>query len=390
MIMRRLLTLPGLRALPVILGLALLPAPARAQDSVSAPPDLNTFRTPPSPAFVLLGVEPSSVERPSTPADFAVTVLNGTQNFSTLPRDFALEVSPYWLLGHPKQRWEGDVHRNLFQSVIRTLSIAAATSEVGTSDAPVTGAGVSLRTALFSGHIVDSAGIAELARSLAISSGAELRQLQKQLAQLQAVLKRHLAAARTQADSTALVNQFTLDKADLDDKIQAATAAKDSVPPELSDLSPAVLSSAREGFFLEVAGGAVWNAPSAAIDSATLGRWGAWVTASYQMTNLSFLAVVRYLGGSGLGEDEGIDNGVRFMYSRDRYGLSLEYVDRHFTGDQNNEWRLAGVVDYRLNKTFWLVGTFGRDYAPSQAGSLLAQIGVSMQFSRNRAVPSPE
>lgn len=373
-----------------LLGLAALSVSARAQDSLSAPPDLNTFRTPPSPAFVLLGVEPSSVERPSTPADFAVTVLNGTQNFSTLPRDFALEVSPYWLLGHPKQRWEGDVHRNLLQSVVRTLSIAAATSEVGTSSAPVTGAGVSLRTALFSGHIVDSAGIAELAKALAVSSGAELRQLQKQLAQLQTRLKHDLSAARTLADSAALINQFTQDKADLDDKIVAAQSASDTLPPEASGLSPAVLTSAREGFFLEVAGGAVWNAPSAAIDSATLGRWGAWVTASYQMTNLTFLAVVRYLGGEGLAEDEGIDNGVRFMYSRDRYGLSLEYVDRHFTGGRSNEWRLAGVIDYRLNKTFWLTGTFGRDYAPSQAGSLLAQIGISLQFSRDRTASPPE
>jgi hypothetical protein len=237
---------------------------------------------------------------------------------------------------------------------------------------------------------VDSAGIAELAKALAASSGAELRQLQKQLAQLQTTLKRNLATARNKADSAALLSQFTLDKADLDDRIVAAQSASDTLPPETSGLSPAVLTSAREGFFLELAGGAVWNAPSAAIDSATLGRWGAWATASYQMTNLSFLAVVRYLGGSGLGEDEGIDNGVRFMYSRDRYGLSLEYVDRHFTGGRTSEWRLAGVVDYRLSKTFWLTGTFGRDYAPSQAGSLLAQIGVSLQFSRDRTTPIPE
>jgi hypothetical protein len=366
-------------------ALAVSASPVRAQDST--PPDLNSLRTPPSPAFVLLGVEPSSVERPSTPADFAVTVLNGTQNFTTIPRDFALEVSPYWMFGHPKQNWEGDVHRNVLQSLWRTFTVSAATAEVGANGAPVTGAGVSVRAALASGHLVDSAGIAAFARQLAIASGAELRGLKHRLDAATRNFQAELARATTVADTNAATDRFDRAKLSFLDDSSAATEA-DTLPAEAANQSLQVLASARAGFFLEVAGGAVWDAPSAAIDSASLARWGAWMTASYQMTNLSFLGVFRYLGGTGVGEDAGIDVGFRVLYAQDRYGLSAEYVDRHFTGGgaRTNEWRLAGVVDYRLNKTFWLVGTFGRDYAPSSAGSLLAQIGVSLQFSRDRAV----
>src|SRR5262245_2765133 len=55
-----------------------VPAAAFAQTPAEAPqpPQLGALRTPASPAFTLLDIEPSAVERPQTPADAAVTVLN--------------------------------------------------------------------------------------------------------------------------------------------------------------------------------------------------------------------------------------------------------------------------------------------------------------------------
>ena len=103
------------------------------------------------------------------------------------------------------------------------------------------------------------------------------------------------------------------------------------------------ISTVREGFMADLAGGVAWRVPSAVFDSAEVDRWGVWLTAAYTMPQLSFVAMVRYQDFTGLDED-GLDVGGRFIYTADRYALSAEYVGRHLqasteTGDL---WRLAG------------------------------------------------
>src|SRR5882724_2241992 len=63
---------------------------------------LGDLKTPTTPAFVLIGTSPTVVERPTTPQDVALTVYNAVRTAGGLPRDFALEVAPYWLFSHPK------------------------------------------------------------------------------------------------------------------------------------------------------------------------------------------------------------------------------------------------------------------------------------------------
>ncbi len=67
----------------ILLGAA---APLAAQ-SENAGPAFNGLRTPVSPAFLLLGVAPTVVERPNTPSDFALSVLNRGASLTNLPRD---------------------------------------------------------------------------------------------------------------------------------------------------------------------------------------------------------------------------------------------------------------------------------------------------------------
>src|SRR5262245_42359826 len=93
----------------------MLAGEANARDD--QPPSFNSLRTPTSPAFTLLGIEPTSVERPNTPSSLAASLLNQTAGFSTLPRDYALEFSPYWLVGHPRLTWRDDSRRGLGASI---------------------------------------------------------------------------------------------------------------------------------------------------------------------------------------------------------------------------------------------------------------------------------
>jgi hypothetical protein len=363
----------------VLVLLLLASAPCRAQDDGLA--EFNTLRTPSSPAFVLLGVEPTSVERPNTPADFAASILSASSNLSSLPKDFALETSPYWLFGHRRRSWKDDIRRNVLESIERTLTFSVATAELGTSEQPVRGLAVSARMALFSGRLPDSSvqQISDLENALAASAAQDLGRLDPLLTALQNSM---LADAHTKADSEAALPRIDSAKVEL---IARLTRAGEVGADTAALLGRArKVATVRQGFLMDLAGGAAWRAPSAALDSASFDRWGLWLTATYSLPEVSFVGMARYLGIAGTDSDA-VDIGARLIYARDRYAVSAEYVGRHVTqGGVGDKWRLAGVIDYRLSPALWISGTFGRNYDNKARGSLLAQLGLSLNLSKER------
>ena len=47
-------------------------------------------------------------------------------------------------------------------------------------------------------------------------------------------------------------------------------------------------------------------------------------------------------------------------------------------------YRVAGVLEYQLWKDSWAIATFGRDHNTSLEGSLIAQLGLRLQFADER------
>jgi len=131
--------------------LVLLAAPA-ATTAQSQAPELDALRTPPTPAFTVLDLEPSAVERPATPADAAMAFVSNFRN-GTVPKNFAFESSPYWLASRPHVTWRGDARRTVAQSLARTSSVSVATAETGTEPAPVSSLAFGFRTLVFSGRL---------------------------------------------------------------------------------------------------------------------------------------------------------------------------------------------------------------------------------------------
>ncbi len=370
----------------ILLGAA---APLAAQ-SENAGPAFNGLRTPVSPAFLLLGVAPTVVERPNTPSDFALSVLNRGASLTNLPRDVALEFSPYWLIKHPTLTWQQDATRDIANSVARTMTISVATAEVGTTARPVTGLAVGFRAAPVSGHVSQSSisQLQRLGNRLAIES-AVLANLQAQRQGLLATVRdQEIAAATGDSARQAALNRFDAARLDLAKSVMQSAeykAAVDSTEQMFRDLAVT-----REGFVLEIAGGAALQAPGGVADSAKLTRWGAWMTAGYEGKTLSFVAVSRVLGSSVDTTFNAIDLGTRVLYTAGRYALSAEGSFRSFTGSAApaNQYRIAALVDFELQKGVWVTGTFGRDYSATGPGSLIAHIGLSMNVAGNRiAIP---
>lgn len=150
----------------LLLGLAPLNVEAQEQEAEEGESaiDLQALFPKTPPAFTLLGVEPTAVQRPATPSDLALGLSERVQELDTVPRDLAIEVSPYWLFPHPMLRWERDAgQRDVLTSLQRTFAVSVAAAPL--SEAPnIVGASLGFQASLLSGRLSTRSRQALLAR----------------------------------------------------------------------------------------------------------------------------------------------------------------------------------------------------------------------------------
>jgi len=65
-----------------------------AQSEIDTTVTLDILTVPNSPAFNLLEISPGAVDKPTTPNDFAFSLANASNNFSLLPKNYAIEFLP--------------------------------------------------------------------------------------------------------------------------------------------------------------------------------------------------------------------------------------------------------------------------------------------------------
>src|SRR5215831_1880299 len=95
----RVKSLAKVLTLGVILLVVVKPAPVSGQ--VSTPQVTLDVTVPDVPAFTILGVSPTQIERPTNPTALAVSLLSSTSSDTNfIPNNYALQVAPYWL-GRP-------------------------------------------------------------------------------------------------------------------------------------------------------------------------------------------------------------------------------------------------------------------------------------------------
>jgi uncharacterized protein (UPF0335 family) len=117
---------------------------------------IDDLSAPQSPAFVLLGVSPTSVDRPDTPKSLAVSFVDKVTTANGFPRNYALQVAPYWLASHPNLQFAEYQNPNVRQSILQTLMISVGTSPIPgakpTDDPLGSKVGLGVRTAIFNGR----------------------------------------------------------------------------------------------------------------------------------------------------------------------------------------------------------------------------------------------
>ncbi len=372
--------------------------------------DLNLFLGAPAPGFVLLGIEPASVERPGSVSDIAASVLSATNNLNVLPHSYALSVAPYWLASHPRLTYDDYVRNDdVGTNAVRTFTVSlAATDNAATSgDTSTTSIGIGIRLSLLRGRSDTTLDTLVQTRKTVVAKLQAINQFLDStflaLTGKDAVLQQLTA----QRDSIAALPLSTEQKTTLFATLETAVGARNQAihdeavqltdrekAAEADDLRAASLSlqtlrERRQGWKLDFASGLVLDFPGRVFGHGQLSRLGAWFTGGFEGSKASALGVVRYIGDHADPSLAALDLGGRLIVDHVRNtSLSLEGVYRAFPkkGGPNDEWRTALALDYAIAKNRVISFSFGRDYEGKRSGNLIAIVNLLLGFGTKRPV----
>lgn len=407
-----------LRTLIGAIGVAIAVAvPAAAQDAPAAAPrvTLTDLRTPTAPAFSLLGIAPIDIERPSTPRALAVSLLSAVNDGdgSLLPRNFALEVAPYWLTQRPGLTFEAYSNPTVQQSLRQTFSISVAAARASDEEVArigdATNIGVGFRASPLPGRAP-----AEVATLLATLRMAQTRALvldtlmeaaDTPTAPLPQAIKDtldELAKASVDVDRAAylkmlegieasLVATLAADtpEAKVRTALRALSADGDAAMSKVA-LQVQEANRTRVGLVLDVAGGFAIRSAVGDLATTEVVRGGAWVSLGYAGKATKALALARVLRNrSGLQQAESIvDLGGRVLHQVGDLTVSGELVarfDRSAITIDDVTQRAVVTLEYKVNDDFGITSTFGRDYGNTTLGldgTTVAILGVNVGLGK--------
>jgi hypothetical protein len=367
---------PAVTTLAVAAGLlgGVRPAPAQT-DSLAV--ELERLKTPTSPAFVVLGISPTAVERPTTPRAFALGLVSSSLEADDLvPDNYAAEFAPYWLTSRRTLTFQDYYHPNLLQRLRQTFSVSFATNTVVENDDSLPAVGAGFRIAPFVGR----------ASRRLDSLVADLDHVQDSLLDVRIALRR----ARTAADSAAALAR----QAALADSNRALTS---QIRTEMND------DDGRVGFRMQIAGGLAAYYPGNQFTAGKIGRTGLWGTAAYRLENpgVDLIALARLLSNEEGTQQEAFDVGGRAVLLFEPFSASFEWVSRSVSGDAGNGpdgepgfasgSRGVGMLEYRVNNNLFVSFSFGQDYPRSgeDGQPLVAILGGQLNLGAKPLISLP-
>ena len=350
---------------------------ATAQDTEL--PAFNSLRTPTSPAFTVLSTSPSSVERPNTPASFALAISNAVTSFDSLPKGLAMEWAPYWGIFGDTTQFKNDIRRGVFESTFKTLSISLASTTSEINDKNVSFLSWGARTMLFSGQVprdvVSKVRVRKAELDALSKSFSEAEIDREKMLNTERVRRLEECKGDTACEGKAL-KWYDEEKSNIDaDKLKKVS----------DELKP--LTTYREGFMLELAAAGAYGSGSGIWEDVAFTRFNAWITPAYVWKGFSLVGTGRYVDERVTGE--AFEWGARMIYSNDRYAISFEYLqgmylDTEGNGLPNRE-RYAGVGEYRLGENLWAQVTLGTDNKGLvKDNTILSMLGLSYNISGSR------
>ena len=348
-------------------------------------PDFDKVRTPDSPAFTLLEVSPTQIERPTTPKQLtAVMSKFVSDGNAVVPKNLAVEFSPYGLLGAvPSVRdylargWRRQAIQNLTFSVATASTTRDVTDDMGvTTTHTDSSLAIGARThfkltgkAAYECSEQDLVALIDIAKSEAVSNSPD------GIALLRSAAQEIAAAAQRRAppaEIEALRTKLTADTLALKTKIVVSG-------DKIASLCIREVGSVHRGWLMEFAGATGFGFPDDVAKEGRYLRASLWTDIAYESDHFSLVFLVRGLDDKSSGRHDYLgDLGARGILAKDAYAVSLEAIWRHaidrseMSTASSDTFRVALALDIHVWSTTWLTLAFGRDFASSEPGSLFS------------------
>lgn len=329
-----------------------------------------------APAFAVIGVEPSSVEKPTSARRFAMNVAGMASGGEA--GNIAIETAPYWWTGGKGVTFEDYYEgQDVLQNAVRSFTLSLATKDTKIAapkgDSSGSSLGVGFRTRLWIGSLSEDARLAKQKFKAAAEDWA----------------------AKTRHDNDDLGN-VPLDGHAPDTRDPKDDAMATALAPQIKALRDAVKNPM--GFELELAGAVGFESETDTLSSPKWKRWGAWLNASYRprtgASSLDFVGTVRYLRTKLASDDfDNFDVGARVVWAvpQQPVSVSAEYVQRFRGQALDNTRRFALIAEYALSDTMSLYVTNGKDFAKDggTARETFTFVGVNFSIAKPGAVKLP-
>ncbi len=286
---------------------------------------INDLNIPTSPAFVLLGKSPATIEKPSNPKAVGLSLINLWQSSG------AVEFTPYWLSNKPAYTFAENIKNK--NPLFQTLAFSIASSK----DDSISNIAVGFRT--------------QLARSYSQNT---IKLIEEKLTEIENVLGEG-------------------EKVD-ENKIK-------TLHKEINKLK------AQTNWVLELAG--AFSGTSTTSESITSQKSGIWANLKWTPDNspITFVGLARYLSTKGnpskfMRDSSFFDYGINISHQGDAFDLQFEFVKRNSKVDNSNYDRLIFIANYQIMPGIVAVASFGKDYA--RVNNVFSAIGIKFGLSTEK------
>lgn len=338
---------------------------------------LKDLEVPNAPGFILLDKAPSTIERPKSTKAFVLSVLNAFDSGNGIPKNYAVEFTPFWFFRHPRMtayKYAGlnaDKDRQRVFSQLQRLSVSAAF--VSGNDTATAQA-------------VNNLALGLRANLLTWRSRSDIEDLkaahQKVVSYLRS-LDQRLTAAGIVYDPA--------DPASYNKKVSDFLAAEEKARANDKSELAAILKR-RAVFAIDGAVGYNHFFLNNQFADSHFGRFGAWLTLNYsQVLNkadkdrnyLNLYALGRYIGDGTTflrGEykvQNFLDLGGKCELEFKKLAVSYEYIFR--SNENGDTFRSSGMIKYKISDKLLLTGAFGKNFG--DANNLISLLGIHWGIS---------
>ncbi|MBL7889279.1 MAG: hypothetical protein JNL24_06980 [Bacteroidia bacterium] len=405
--------------------------------------DFTNLTSPSIPAFTILGVQPSEISRPKT-LDALETSLYS--NFSkdgniTLPKNYALEFTPYWIKPKRKLTFTEYINPTPGQSMAQNSAFSLASYEqksyadttknnvrmgIGyrtvidwskfNEDDNYVKARIKLYKGLFSISQI-SAVLLELENADNIdtmSANSFINQFNKRITEIKTegteAEQKDLESMVKVIVTDATNNNKSLKGKDLIKKIEEVLEGKagDKAETKKQIEKMAEVINDRYGFRLEMAAAITLDFPTNDVYYSKVPKFGIWFTPSYRLSgkkvnwahNFEFLGVVRYIKNYLPNNySDNIDLGAKIVFETGKFSINGELIQRFQTvtissetvnnittktTESTKDFKATLNLNYALTQNIVLTYSFGKNYElnTGNADNLISMLSLNYALGK--------